>query len=438
MDAPHPQRLWEDRSFWGMTVTQFLGAFNDNIFKQLVLLIGVDYVTLRQLDHDQYQTAAQAVFAIPFVLFSGFGGWWSDRLSKRRIVVACKIAEIAIMAAGVAAFLAGQMGSDTLMTLLLLVLFLMSTQSALFGPAKYGILPELFARHDLPQANGLIQMTTFLAIIFGMAVVGLAKQALQDAHLGLWPISAACVGIAVIGTLTSLMIRPTPVAHPGLPFRTSSLFIDRQTWSMLRSDRALMGVLLISSLFWFLGGLLMPTVNAYGKLQLGLKDGPTSLLAASVGVGIAIGCLVAGRWSRATIRFTMVRRGAWGMALCSALLASVYWVTTSTGLRTWASAILLMGLGFSAGLFAVPLQVFLQARPPAGQKGRMIGAMNLINWIGILLAAGFYGVCSTLFTRAPIAAGGDPQSHISWTFAVIAALLLPLLVWYRPPDQPLK
>ncbi len=437
MDAPAPTPLRDDRSFWGMTATQFLGAFNDNVFKQLVLLIGVDYVTLRSLDHDPYQTAAQATFAIPFVLFSGFAGWLSDRVSKQRVVVLCKVAEIGVMAAGLLAFVGGTMGSDTLMTLLLLVLSLMSMQSAFFGPSKYGILPELFAEHDLPQANGLIQMTTFLAIIFGTAVVGFAKQLLEEAGLGLWPISAACIALAVLGTLTSLVIRSTPVAHPGLPFCASSLTIDRTTWGMLRSDRTLMGVLLVSSLFWFLGGLLMSTVNAYGKLQLGLKDGPTSLLAASVGVGIAVGCVLAGRLCGQSVRFAIVRRGAWGMALTSGLLCGVYWITSSTELRMWLSALLLTGLGLSAGIFAVPLQVFLQARPPAEQKGRMIGAMNLINWIGILLAAGFYGFCSALFTTAPDAATGEPRSTISWTFAIIAVLLVPIAIWYRPADEPL-
>ncbi|MGD9856046.1 MAG: hypothetical protein AB7U20_13970, partial [Planctomycetaceae bacterium] len=103
----------------------------------------------------------------------------------------------------------------------------------------------------------------------------------------------------------------------------------------------------------------------------------------------------------------------------------------------WLTGALLMTLGLCGGLFAVPLQVFMQARPPAGQKGRMIGAMNLINWIGILLSAGMYGVCASLFTQPPATEGGAPVSTISWTFAVVAAIMLPVALFYRPADQEL-
>ena len=104
----------------------------------------------------------------------------------------------------------------------------------------------------------------------------------------------------------------------------------------------------------------------------------------------------------------------------------------------WTSSILLIGLGVSAGFFAVPLQVFLQARPPKEQKGRMIGAMNLVNWIGILLAAGFYGLCSDWFTEVATIKGQPPVSHISWTFALVAGMLIPVALFYRPADQPLR
>jgi MFS family permease len=426
--------LTRDRSFWGMTATQFLGAFNDNVFKQLVLLICVDYVALRGLDHDPYQTTAQGLFALPFVLCSGFAGWLSDRYSKRTIVVLCKVAEIVVMAAGTIAFLTGTMGEDGLLYMLFAVLFVMGLQSAFFGPSKYGILPELFHEDDLPQANGIVQMTTFLAIIFGLAVCGMAKQLLQEAGIGLWVLSAGCIGIAFAGTLTSLLVRSTPIAHPGLPLKPSSLAIDSRTCQLMWADRPLLIVLLISSLFWFLGGLLLPAINAYGKQQIGLNDFHTSILNACVGLGIAAGCVIAGRMSGHSVRFGLVRRGAWGIVVTAALLSGVPHVTDNPQLAEALSAGLLVMLGISAGLFAVPLQVFLQVRPPRDQKGRMIGAMNLINWIGILAAALFYGVCSALFTDPPPAPGAAPISHIAWTFAVVAGMLLPVALLYRPAD----
>src|SRR5205823_13551485 len=143
----HSSPLFRDRSFWGMTATQFLGAFNDNLFKQLMLLLAIPVGAAATQKADQ-QGLATMIFSLPFVLFSGFAGWLSDRYSKRTVIVACKVAEIGIMLLGVLGFLSyartGYAG-------LLLVLWCMGMHSAFFGPGKYGILPELFPEKDLPR-----------------------------------------------------------------------------------------------------------------------------------------------------------------------------------------------------------------------------------------------------------------------------------------------
>ena len=437
--------LLTDRSFWGMTVTQFLGAFNDNLFKQLVLLVCLDYA-LRTGDDRQF--VAQAVFAVPFVLLSGFAGWLSDRLPKRGLVVACKVAEVGIMLLGAAAFWVGGGDLSYLLVLLFGVLALMSTQSAFFGPPKYGILPELFAGKHLPQANGLIQMTSFLAIIFGTASAGVLKDQLAGR---LWIISAGCVGIAVAGTLTSLLIRRTPVAEPDAKFTPSALLVHRSLWHTLKTDRVLLGVLLVSSLFWLVGGLVPLAVNAFGKLQLGFSDTGTSVLLSCTGFGIAVGCVIAGRLSGERVRFGLVRAGAWGIVASFAALVAVGWFNPpAAGVdvaaaadrfgeapaqidfwRTptwWLAALPMTALGVASGLFAVPLQVVLQTRPPRDLKGRMIGAMNLFNWAGIVLSAAVYaGLAKT------VAAGGDYH----WVFAGAGLLMLPVALLYRPADEQL-
>lgn len=431
-DAPRPGEadlppLTRDASFWGMTATQFLGAFNDNLYKQMVLLICLDYVRLRELSSDPYQMWAQGLFSLPFVLFSGFAGWLSDRTSKRTIVVWSKVAEIVVMAAGLVVFLSFPFGSDRYLYGLLAVLFLMGAQSAYFGPAKYGILPEMLRDRDLPLANGLIQMTTFLAIIFGTAACGLLKDKIGGEGVSLWPISAACIVIAVIGTLTSLAVRRTPIAEPGLRFRVECLAIDSPTLAMLRTDRMLLGALAATVLFWFLGGVVLPTVNTLGKQQLGLGDTFTSIMTASIGLGIALGCIGAGAISRHRIAFGLVRLGAWGMFAMFALLAvlpTMDWDRQQVG---YAVAPCLALMGVFAGVYAVPLQVFLQSRPPIEQKGRMIAAMNLCTWIGILASAVFYGLCSKLFQN----------ESISETFVVLAVMILPIALFYRPRTQEL-
>jgi acyl-[acyl-carrier-protein]-phospholipid O-acyltransferase/long-chain-fatty-acid--[acyl-carrier-protein] ligase len=187
-------RLYHDRSFWGMTATQFLGAFNDNLFKQLMLLLAIPIGAEAATKADE-QGLATMVFALPFILFSGLAGYLSDRYSKRTVILLAKVAEIGIMALGMLAFLEyGMFGYRGL----LVVLFLMGTHSAFFGPGKYGILPELFRQTDLPRANGVILMTTFLAIIFGTASAGVLGTLVGDAGgerdpQRLWVGSAVCM-----------------------------------------------------------------------------------------------------------------------------------------------------------------------------------------------------------------------------------------------------
>src|SRR5437762_12118808 len=307
-------RLFRDRSFWGMTATQFLGAFNDTLFKQLMLLLAMPVGAAAAQRADE-QGLATMIFSLPFVLFSGFAGYLSDRYSKRTMIVACKCAEVGIMLLGMIGFLAfGAFGYRGL----LVVLFLMGTHSAFFGPGKYGILPELFREGDLPRANGVILMTTFLAIIFGTASAGFLGDLLYDpagqpVPERLWIGSLICIGIAACGTITSLMVRYVPPAVPDLRFQPSSLLIPHDTRALLLADRPLLAALLVSCMFWLVSGLAMQSVNSLGMTQLGVGERRTSLLTAVIGLGIAAGAVVAGRISRGKVDFRLVTWGGWGM-----------------------------------------------------------------------------------------------------------------------------
>ena len=439
-------RLYADRAFWGVLVTQFLGAFNDNLFKQLVLLVCLDYKLSGGPDRQGW---ALALFAVPFVFLSGTAGWLSDRWPKKPIVVGCKALEIVVMAAGAAAFFLGGDSIGLLVGLLLAVLALMSVQSALFGPAKYGILPELFRPSDLPRANGAVQMTTFLAIVFGMAAAGLLKDAFDPgaaakaagAAVGsLYKVSLVAVGVAVLGTLASLFIRRVPTAEPGLPFEPSALAIHSSLWPLFKHDRRVPWVLFVASLFWLAGGLIQPAINALGKVQLGLGDTKPSLMAACVGFGIAAGCVLAGRLSGSRVRFGLVRGGAFGVAgVCISV-----WAVGFTGLNAdaaqWVLYPLMALLGVFAGLFALPLQIFLQDRPPKELKGRMIGAMNVCTWIGIVASAGLYEALKRVSDGPldpPAAGAADPDAAYHWVFAAVAALLVPVGLLFRPADSEL-
>ena len=295
--------------------------------------------------------------------------------------------------------------------------------------------------------------------------------------------------IALLGLVTSLAIRPTPVAQPGLKFDALSLLIAPQTRQLLRDSPSLLGVLLMSSVFWFVGGTIYPpAINALAKEQFHLDDLITGVMASSTGVGIAIGCVVAGILSKNRVRSGLVRMGAWGITISLLLLAlpGPGWdtvrdeirelksgakiaspspsttpdlvassedlsVTTKvepqqsrvtsnddrltptqrfyrgTLLGPYGSAVALISVGLFAGFYSVPLQVFLQDAAPIEQKGRIIGANNLINWIGIASAGAVCFLGRVLLVDTLML----PYASL---FGLAAALMLPVAVFYRPPD----
>lgn len=424
---------FDRRSFGGLTLGQFLGAFNDNVFKQLVLLLCVDHEIHAHVAPNTYQSQALVVFALPWVLFSGLAGFVSDRTSKQRGIVLYKMLEIAITLAGMAAFWSNKLVP------VLFVLFCLSLHSTFFGPCKFGILPDLFPRSSLPFVNGIFQMTTFLAIIFGMATAGYGKELLPG-QAGLVQISFGCVVIAAAGTAAVLFVKRTKAVQPELKWSWSALGISSETWTLLKNDRFLTSVLLLSSLFWFMGGVVQPSVNVLGKVELKLTDGPTSLLSACMGIGIAIGCGIAGKLSRGRVRFGLVTLGAWSMFAMLSVLAMVasYAQAGSVPVRTleWISRAALVGLGTSAGLFVVPLQVVLQVAPPESLKGRMIGTMNLVNWIGILLSALFVGLYAKFISFVDWLGLVAPTP--SSIFGVLALMIVPVALFYRPADRDLS
>lgn len=406
-----------DRSFLGMLLTQFLGAFNDNVFRQIILFICVD---LAMEDRSKnLQGVATISFSVPFILLSGYCGYLSDKVSKRNIIVLSKVLELVVMLLGMGAFLSGQVG------LMMAVLFCMGSQSALFGPSKYGILPELFQPRDLPRVNGWILMTTFLAIILGFTAAGYIKEFLGDE---LWKASFFCMGIALVGILTSLLVRPTPIARPDMTFHLSALAVSKETQRMLWSNRRLLLVLLATSIFWTVGGVVYPNAtNDLGRLQLGLSEPETGKLAACTGIGIAVGCFVAGALSRQRFDARLVRGGGIGMFLGLLLLALPGPARGGTLLGVTGSAVTLVWLGFCAGLFTVPLNTYLQAKTPRNQKGRIIGAMNLANWIGMAGSGAYYSAWNVGFAASKI-----PHNAM---YGAAGLLLLPLVLFYRPRSE---
>lgn len=365
------------RSFRSFVATQFLGAFNDNAFKQLILLLAVGITG--DAEAGIYQPLATAVFSLPFVLFSGFAGSVADRFSKTTVIVWAKVAEIAIMLSAVISFVADSM------TALLITLFFMGTQSAFFGPAKYGYMPESLPDRRLPRANGTILMTTFLAIILGQGAAGILKS---QSGSELWKPACVFVVLAVVGTLTALRIRPIPPAQPNVSLRRPWGDLGPSLATVAR-DSDFLWVVAANSYFWFLGGSMQQIVNAYGKRLMALDDARTSFLLVSLSAGLAAGAVLGGWLARGRIDF---RHTLWGSFGAAAALFALVVAHSSYPL----ALIVFFTLGVSGSLFGLPLQTFIQKRAESDQKGRILAATGFINWIFIFMSAAYFAIATAL------------------------------------------
>jgi MFS family permease len=439
-DVPLPTPsaiLAADRSFIGHAVTQFLGAFNDNVFKQILLLLFVAVPTAAGVR--DLQAVATVCFAVPFILFSGLAGFLSDRYSKRRVIICSKIAEIVIMGIGAVLFSVYARTGLTFSTVAMLsaTLFLMGAQSAFFGPGKYGILPEMLDRRVIPAANGFVLMLTFLAIIFGIACAGELLHRLENQ---LWIAGVICVGIGIVGTYYATRLKRVPPAFPQLRLELHHLGIGREVRNYLATDRPLVAAIFASTLFWLAASMVIMTVNAFGVEQLEISKRLTAWLNASVSIGIAVGSLVAGTISKGRFHTGVMKAGAWGLAITLLIMAVPGWNGRPHMLGLYPSIVALIMIGAFTGMFAVPLQVFIQIRPPDEIRGRMLATQNLLNWIGIVFSAVIYEVARRGIQAAyqwglAIEDAADIPSRPSLVFAITALIMGSVAVFYRPKDS---
>src|SRR5438309_1134709 len=360
--------ILKDRGFFCFFWTQFLGAFNDNFYKIIVTLVALDIAAGGGI---QYIPLIGGLFILPFLLFSGYAGYLADIYSKRDVLVAVKVFEIFAMGLGLLAFFVDRMEP------MLAVVFLMGLHSTFFSPAKYGILPEMLPEKDLSRGNGLLEMSTFLAIILGTSLGGAIYEAWKD-RLG-W-IGVILIAIAALGTLTSLGITKVPPSGASKNFILNPF---KEFWKgakMLYADQPLWLTVMGISYFWFLGAFLQMVLPLFGKEILQLGETRIGLLWTFAALGIGAGSLAAGRLSGDKIELGLVPLGAVGMGIFS---VGLFAAQPSFNLAAWA----LVFLGFSGGFFAVPLNALLQQRSGREEKGRLIATNNVFNTIGVLLAS---------------------------------------------------
>ncbi|HPS54800.1 MAG TPA: acyl-[ACP]--phospholipid O-acyltransferase [Sedimentisphaerales bacterium] len=356
--------------FAWLNVTQFLGALNDNIFKLLMILFLIGFQGAEKASN--VTATAGAVFVVPFLLFTALAGKFADRFSKRNIVVWTKVGEVFVMSAGIVAFMLQSVAG------LYCVLFLMATQSAFFGPVKYGIVPELVKNEQLSRANAILEAMTFLAIVIGAAMGPTLSQMTGGRFVFM---GAVCIAVSCAGLVASMFIPKT--APMGVKSRASIFFV-RDIWRTLldiRKDRDLFLAVIASAYFLLIGGFIYSNLIPYGINHLGLNETQSGYLFLAAAVGIGFGSLVAGRLSGRNVEFGVVPLGAIGLTVSSAMLGFV------PGLYITYALVFLMGS--SAGLFVVPLYAFIQLRSPVKKRGEILAASGFLGWIGVIAASGF-------------------------------------------------
>ena len=404
MSVHNYSSLLRHASYRAVLITQFLGALNDNILR---IVVGL-YVLSPALDTDDpalWVSLGGIAFIVPYLLFAGHAGQLSDSISKRRVLIGAKIAEVAIMGA---AWLAFETQSLTAMTA---ILFLMATQSAYFSPARYGILPELLTPADLGPANGLGEMLMFVAIIIGMGFGGFLFEIADGAPL--W-IALPMVLIAAVGAAASTFIprnREKRIVKRAFDCSTKGTGL-RRGFDLLRRRSMLAKGVVGMSAFWCVGSLLQIDILFLGTDTLGLGQTGIGLLQGTLGLGVGTGGLIAGR----LIRRVPIARLAQSGAICmtAALFALVF--APSNTITAFAGLFL---AGCGGGAVIIPIIVVLQTRCDPASRGRLFAVNNFFNMVAVLVGIGAFWVLRVGFGLTP-----DGIVHVlAFTSVVVLGLV---------------
>ncbi|MEZ6057273.1 MAG: acyl-[ACP]--phospholipid O-acyltransferase [Planctomycetaceae bacterium] len=417
--------------FLSLMVTQFLGAFNDNLFRWLAVPIGQQSLILGEVGA---LVLGGVCFTLPYLFLAPLAGSLADRFPKRTVIVGCKVAEILLMLLGVLAICTGSL------TMLFAIVTLMGAQSALFAPAKFGTLPELFDSKRLSTANGLLNMVTVIATALGTVggyqLFGVIRsvvlkdpssnssQGIVAASLGdILPAAFALVGIAVFGTLASLFLRRVPAAAPESRIRLDPITETVPALRLLFGNPHLGRTTLGIAFFWLLASLAQMNIDPFGERTLGMEKDQIGILMAVLVAGMAFGSVLAGYWSGGHVELGIVPLGAIGIVFSAITLYGASHLVdpalsplTQFGFYLCCAALFL--LGTSAGLFDVPLEANLQYRSSPETRGTILAGANFVAFSAILFSCGLFFLLSQVL-------------HLSSAgIFLVAGLLTIPVAWY--------
>jgi 1-acyl-sn-glycerol-3-phosphate acyltransferase len=422
--------LMRERRFLPFFLTQFLGAFNDNFYKNaLVVLITFQAARLTEWTPGVLVNVAAGLFILPFVLFSAWAGQLADKYEKSRLIRATKLLEIVVMGLAAVGF------ATWSLPLLLITLFLMGAQSALFGPVKYAILPQVLRPHELMGGNAMVEAGTFVAILLGTIAGGLLVQV----PVGTIWVSVAALAVAALGYLSSWAIPVTPAVAPQLKLDWHPLRPSLQQVREARAQPMLFCVILAISWFWFYGAVFLSQFPGFAAVVLGGDEKLVTLLLAAFSLGIALGSLLCERLSARLVEPGLVPFGLLGLSVFGIDLwwAGASWQGAAAGMQPlrvlldeplmWRILLDLVLVAASGGLYIVPLYAMLQHRSELTHRSRTISVLNIISSLFMVVAAAMGAIV--------LAAGAEVTelflltAVLNMVFAVFLFARMPEFLW---------
>ena len=382
--------LLKERRFSPFFFTQLLGAFNDNVFRNaLLILIAFQFTNPDSVSANTLINLCAGIFILPFFLFSATSGQLADKYEKSRIIRLVKLFEILIMLLAAAGLYLGSI------PLLFVVLFLMGAQSTVFGPVKYGIIPQLLDDKDLVGGNGLVGMGTFMAILLGTALGGLL---IGNENTGAMAVGATVVIVACLGYWVSRSVPIVPAVDPTLTINWNPL---TETWRIIRFTRRNRTVFLSIvgiSWFWFFGATYLAQFPNYTRVILNGNEQLVTLLLALFSIGVGVGSLLCERLSGRMVELGLVPFGSIGLTLFGVdmffaapstpggeAIGAIQFIQTPGSWRVLVDVAL---IGLFGGFYIVPLYALVQQRSDPSHRSRIIAGNNVLNALFMLLSAG--------------------------------------------------
>lgn len=415
------------KSFWALIITQFFGAYNDNVLKTLVTLLIVAWVEDTR-SRNSLVSISGVVFVAPFLIFSMIAGRLSDRLGKPAVIRGTKFWELLVIAAAIASLW------EESIPWMMVTLFMLSMQATFFSPAKYGVLPEMMGESELPVANAYLNLSTFAAILLGTLTAGFLSERIN------W----ACASMAmasVLGLVASFFMTPLPAAKPEESFEQKPAWLAGgmgllvaavllwalhhtpwkgwelvgfavavlvslicfsignapdllENWKIIRKDRALKLGTIAVNYFWLMGAILQLNIFLYAKEMMDVSDQMASLMVMAVAIGVGFGSYWCAKLSRGKVELGLMPLGAFGMSIFA---MDLLWAHHSL-VRAFFDFFM---LGIAGGFYDIPLMALIQWRSPQAERGRVMATVNFLSFVAILGASALLWLLSNPLQHNP-------------------------------------